>query len=156
MNVAAYIVRRIAWDSGYSYPLCESQSAQGSYDDTTGPRHVPIATFPTEREAKADAHRRNAEARAGRSPFWFAEDWRELTDLSVDDAAARLARKGLPPPPPSRHFEEFNDYPWLICRVWQEWWDRESVNWTAEQSADAWAVFDKLRFYDVVEVEMED
>lgn len=150
-----FAFRRAAWDVGYEAPFTLSESAQGSYGDTTGPRHVPVGLFPTEREAKAEAHRLNAEARRGRSPFWFIEEWEYATDLTVDEAAARLVRKGLPPPPP-RHPEEVGDDTWRTLPLWREWWDRESVNWTADQLADVWAVFSKLRFYDVIEIEVED
>ena len=43
-----------------------------------------------------------------------------LTDLSVEDAAARLIRKDLLPPP----VVVVDRYE--TCRAWREWWDRES------------------------------
>ena len=65
----------------------------------TGERFVAVALFLTEGEARAESYRLNAEARAGRSPFWFDSEWHGMTDLTVEEAAARLVRKGFSPPP---------------------------------------------------------
>lgn len=111
--------------------------------------------FATEHEAKAEAYQLSVEARAGRSPFWFEDQWNDFTDLTPEDAAVRLSRKGIPAPQP-RHPEDTGGLSWRTLEMWREWWDRESANWTAEQRADAWAVFNKLQFYDVTEIEMED
>lgn len=156
-RTAWYLVRRFAWYLDYGGLLIHSHSSQGYHCDGSGPRYDPVALYPTESRATAEAHRRNVEARQGRNPFWFAETLTDLTDSTLEEAASRLVRKGLPPPPP-RHPEERDehDYLWRTCESWRAWWDRESVNWTAEQLADAWAVFPKLRFYDVVEIELED
>jgi hypothetical protein len=149
-RTSSYTVCRFAWDGGAD--RCFSISF---FHDADLIRHVPVATFATELEAKAYAHQRNAETRAGWSPFWFTDDWKDLTDLTPEEAVARLARKGLPSPQ-LRHPEDTGGLSWRTLEMWRQWWDRESANWTAEQLADAWAVFPKLRFYDVIEIEMED
>jgi hypothetical protein len=147
---ACYTVYRFAWDRAAEQGFCIS-----FIHDANLTRHVPVATFTTEREAKAYAHQRNAETRVRWSPFWFTDEWKELTDLTPEEAVARLARKGLSTPPPLQP-EDTRGRFWRTLEMWRQWWDRESVNWNEQQWADAWAVFSKLRFYDVVEIEMED
>lgn len=120
-----------------------------------GPRYVPVALFATEHGAKIEVYRLTQILCARDNPFRFTSEWDELTDLSLEQTATRLVRKGLPPPPP-QHPEDTGKWLWRTVETWREWWDRESLNWTEEQRAAAWAVFDKLRFYDVIEIEMED
>lgn len=153
-TTAAYLVRRTAWEAEIGHPFLESTSWQGSYDQTTGTRHVAVTVFLTERDAKAEAYRLTQGARAGRSPFWFSHHLDEITDLSLLEVRARLIKKELAPPP--IHPQEDPDESWRTLEVWQEWWDRECGTWTADQLADAWAVFPKLRFYEMVEIDLED
>lgn len=154
-TITVYMVRRVAWHLDFGGLLIHSHSEQGYHCDGSGPRYAPVAIFTTEREANAEAHRLGQLLMMRGNPFQFTDEWEEMTDLSLDEAAARLVRKGLPPPPP-RHWEDTGEWLWRTCETWREWWDRESVNWTTEQLADAWAVFDKFRFYDVIEIELED
>lgn len=153
-RTAAYMVRRRAVDNGYDAALELGESFQGSVQDTIGPRHVAVTVFGTEKEANGVAHRLETDVRSGRSPFWFTDHWVDLTDLHPQRAAERLVRKGFSPPP-QPHPDDTEDDRWRTHEAWREWWDRESADWSEQQLADAWAVFHKLRFYDVVEIEME-
>jgi len=148
-----YLVRRITWDSGYGMLLFSSEADQGSPYNSSGERYLPTAIFGTQHEAKAEAEGLELAARSGRGPFWFAAEWQSMTDLSGEEATARLQQRGLLPADSSKKGRRgFGEN----THAWREWWDRESVNWTTEQLADAWAVFNKLRFYDVVEIEVEE
>ncbi len=161
----AYLVRRLAWDNWQFTSFSSSEAHQLGLGNPSGPRHVPVAVFGTPADAEECAERLSREVRDNRGPFWFASDWALLSTLDPEDITSRLWQ--LNPPLPDlpvpglspkkkkswkakgqerrrKHFYE-----------WREWWDRESGDWTAEQLADAWAVFDKLRFYDVVEIELE-
>ena len=156
-KTAMYLVRWIAWEGDSSAPFTESYSEQGSYADSTiGLRYLPVAVFDTEQQAKTDAHQREMAARAGVSPLWFDfYTLAELSQLDFHEAASRLLLKGIDSPP-AQHPKDEGESTYHTEIAWRAWWDRESVNWSEQQLADAWAVFPKLRFFDVVEIEIED
>ncbi|HVK13106.1 MAG TPA: hypothetical protein VM597_30415, partial [Gemmataceae bacterium] len=49
----------------------------------------------------------------------------------------------------------WSDY-WATDRLWSEWWDQTAPGLSPEQIESTWDLFDKLRFYEVVEVEYRD
>jgi hypothetical protein len=102
---------------------------------------MPVASFETFDEA--EMHRRvlEAEAREGENPFRFGgasiffqssldgprlHDW--LMDEAIDPPASEL-----------RHSD------------WRTWWNAFAHTWNSHQLAHAWAAFDKVRFFEVVE-----
>ena len=110
---------------------------------------VPEAVFLNRAEAEQDRKRRELAPREFFNPFSF--DWRNLTALTSTRLAVfrqKLAELGLTLPPPRPSYSEDNV-------EYREWWDRESANWTPEQRAGVWDVFDKVRLFEVVEIELE-
>jgi hypothetical protein len=156
-RTAWYLVRRIALDGDtyFGRILHASESDQGDFRNPLllGQRFVPVTLFATEREAKAESHRLDAASRTGLNPLGLSEDWDTLTSLTPDELAVRLHRKGFARFPVP---VENDEYHFVARNKWRDWWDEQSPSWTAEQLADAWAVFDKVRFFDVVEIEVED
>ena len=114
-----------------------------------GPVRVPEALFAERFDAERDRTARELTARELLNPFWlFDGELKFLTSLPDAEFRDRLRALGLTPPLPyAAHFGEMTDW-WL-------WWDTESANWTAEQRTAIWDLLDKVRLFEVVEVELE-
>ena len=131
MSASRYTVRRLGWH----------QPPHGDPYTRRIPVTEPIATFDTFDEAELHRREREAECREGENPFRFGgasvffqssldgprlHDW--LMDAGIDPPVSHL-----------RHGD------------WRVWWDAFAHTWSAEQLAHAWAAFDKVRFFDVIE-----
>ncbi|MBN9119943.1 MAG: hypothetical protein J0I06_12405 [Planctomycetes bacterium] len=135
MSASRYTVRRVGW----------FQPPHGDPYTRRLPGAEPVAAFDT--FDAAEAHRRELEsaARDDENPFRFGggsvffqssldgprlHDW--LMDAGIEPPASEL-----------RHSD------------WREWWNAFAHTWSADQLAHAWAAFDKVRFFDVAEVESD-
>ncbi len=153
----AYLVQRTAWDHMDWEPawvrVTGSMSLQGAvFDDDRGLRTVPVATLPFRAAAEAEARRLESEARGDYSPFWFGFDYDDVTGLPSAELAGRVAALGVSPPPDPPDDEDYG----TKTAVWSAWWDEQSPTWTPGQRDAVWELFDKLHFYEVIEIELED
>jgi hypothetical protein len=67
-------------------------------------------------------------------------DWSAWSSLSQDEAIERVVALGLPPPTGSRSSID-----------WEEWWDTTEMD--GRQSDAVWDMLDKIRFWEVIEIE---
>jgi hypothetical protein len=106
----------------------------------------PVAAFETLAAADARVADLEAEARAYPAPFRFGppHEWGTLDPPRLFGVLSELA--------PIDFASLWNDYT-VPDRLWAAWWDAIVPTLTPEQIAFAWSLFDKLRFYEVVEVE---
>jgi hypothetical protein len=118
---------------------------QGIEVEDNGPVRVPEAVHFDRAATERECERRELAARELLNPFWLGPTV-ELSSRNADDIHADIGRMGLTPPPAPNPFD---------VGSWYEWWDHESANWTAEQRAAVWAMFDKVRLFEVVEIELE-
>jgi hypothetical protein len=77
-------------------------------------------------------------------------DWLEAEGLEppAGQRAAWLAWEAQKHNSPRRYDPE-------SYKAWWEWWHDNSRQWPAEQRERVWDRLDRVRFYDVVEVEAE-
>jgi hypothetical protein len=105
-----------------------------------------VAAFDT--LAAADAHMAGleTEARTHPAPFRFGppHEWGTIDPPTLFGVLSRLA--------PINFTNQWSDYT-APDRLWAAWWDAVVPTLTADQIAFTWGLFDKLRFYEVVEVE---
>ena len=131
MSTSNYIVRKLGW----------YQPPHGDPYTRRLPTSSPVASFGSFDEAEMHRRELEAESRAGENPFRFGggsvffqssldgprlHDW--LMDAGIEPPASEL-----------RHAD------------WRVWWNSFAHTWSEHQLAHAWAAFDKVRFYDVVE-----
>jgi hypothetical protein len=113
--------------------------------DDGGPVRVPEAVFLDRDAAERERARRELTAREVLNPFWLG-GVSTVSSLSEDKFRARLPELGFSPLPPKPNSW---DATYLAA-----WWDEESANWTAEQRSAVWDLLDKVRLFEVVEVEL--
>ncbi|HJZ57324.1 MAG TPA: hypothetical protein VKE74_20315 [Gemmataceae bacterium] len=116
---------------------------------------VPVAAYLSADEAWAAAWKRDEEAHPFLNPFWFGPPglWvtRELEEPSITAAGflSFLTAQGLGPVLPE---EELN---WWTPTEWVPWWDAIAPVLSPEQRTSVWAVLERLRLHEVVEVPLE-
>lgn len=131
MNASRYTVRQLGWH----------QPPHGDPYTRRVPTAVPVASFGTFDGAEERRRELEIRAREGENPFRFGgcsvffqssldamrlHDW--LMDEGIDPPASEL-----------RHGD------------WHAWWAAFAHTWTEGQLHHAWAAFDKVQFFDVVE-----
>jgi hypothetical protein len=132
----AYIVRRLNWwynDEFYDYTVPgETLCAFRSRD-------------------KAEDHRRQleAQARGTETPFDYGDSFEDITNLSDEEIERRFAAADIVYP------TEADDEGWDRGE-WRIWWEENVDEWTPEQRQAAWDVFEEVRFFEIVEIEIED
>jgi hypothetical protein len=106
----------------------------------------PVAAFPTLSAADALVAELEAEARTYPSPFRFgpALEWGTLHASGVYGFLSQFA--------PIDFASLWTDY-LASDHAWIRWWDNALPSLSAEQIAEVWALFENLRFYEVVAVE---
>ena len=124
--------------------IWEDNHYQGLEDADNGPVRVPEAVFFDCAAAERERTRRELLAREFLNPFWLGQ-LRELSSRDASDVHARLRELESFPMPLSH--AEVDD--------WAKWWDRASANWTDEQRAAVWKLFNQVRLFEVIEVELE-
>ena len=125
---------RLPW--GGSFHRCESDSS------------VPLEVFAT--REKAEARRRELEAVAHHelSPFLFG-DLNQLSRIDEEEFSLEVDKLGLPPP---------QGFEWegrAFCD-WSGWWDILAGDMTDDQRAGVWDLLDKLNFYTITVIELEE
>ena len=114
------------------------------------PAGRPVGVYDT--LAMADAVQAEMEAVARTevpSPFRFGSvlEWSTLHASAVWGVLSDLR--------PITFTGLWSDY-WATDGIWSEWWDQTAPGLSPQQVDIAWDLFDKLRFYEVVEVEYRD
>ncbi len=131
MSVPRYTVRQLGW----------YQAPHGDPYTRRVPTTVPVATLDTFDDA--EAHRRECEsaARESENPFRFGGR-SVFFQSSLDGPRLHdwLMDAGIEPPVSELRHDD-----------WRAWWEAFAHTWSADQLAHAWAAFDKVRFFDVVE-----
>jgi hypothetical protein len=131
MSTLRYTVRSLGW----------YQPPHGDPYTRRIPTATPAASFDTFDEAEIHRRTLEAESREGENPFRFGGaslffqsslDVPRLHDWLMDEAID-------PPESELRHAD------------WRAWWNAFAHTWSEHQLAHAWAAFDKVRFFDVVE-----
>jgi|GEM_PF-6361769 len=131
MSTSKHTVRKLGW----------YQPPHGDPYTRRIPTVAPVESFNTFDEAEMHRRTLEANAREGENPFRFGggsiffqssldgprlHDW--LMDGGIDPPTSEL-----------RHSD------------WRVWWDAFAHTWSSDQLAHAWAAFDKVRFFEVVE-----
>jgi hypothetical protein len=141
---------RLATDPGVSLTR-----AEGQYGDPAPAVGVPVAAFTDPDEAWREAWRLDESAHPFLNPFWFGPPgyW---TDSVGDDPRlsqrgfwAFVADRGLGPVLPAEELD------WWAPDGWRRWWDATAAWLTPDQRLDVWAVLERLRLHEVVEVPVE-
>jgi hypothetical protein len=118
---------------------------------------VPVAAYLSAHEAWVAAWQRDEEAHPFLNPFWFGPPglWmdasRESGRTQVVQAGffSFLTAEGLGPVLPE---ESLN---WWTPAGWVPWWDAVAPMLSPEQRTTVWAVLERLRLHEVVEVPLE-
>jgi hypothetical protein len=113
---------------------------------------TPYKAFRTREAAEAERERMEDGARdvMEMHPFQIngLGDWSAVSSLSQDEAAERVKALGLQPPVVAPHpYSEGKE-----MRDWETWWDE--VEMTPSQCNGVWDLLDKVRFWEVIEVEV--
>ncbi len=109
----------------------------------------PLASYANLEAAYAEMARLEVEARAdSTNPFRFgaAHGWTSLHPAEVWERLSQLGKINFNR---NANFRR-------VDNLWCAWWDRIAPTLSCTQIAEVWAIFDKLRFHDVVTVEYRD
>jgi len=135
-----------SWD-GAPPSLFDNFHYQPREEAEGGPVRVPEVLLFDRETANCVRRERDLAARGLLNPFWLGIP-DELSSLSESEFRERTRELGLIPPIPyGTSFGDVTDW-WL-------WWDAKSADWTTEQRAAVWDLLDKVRLYEVVEIELE-
>lgn len=111
---------------------------------------TPYTAFRTREQAEADRRENEEIARdvMDLHPFQINGlcEWSAWSSLPQKEAVARVKALGLEPPGPG--YNKTLD--------WEGWWDAHLDDMSGEQETAVWDMLDKIRFYEVVEVESPD
>jgi hypothetical protein len=111
---------------------------------------TPYTAFRTREQAEADRLENEEMARDMMElhPFQINGlcDWSAWSSLPQEEAVERVTALGLPAPGPG--YRDTLD--------WEGWWDEQQEEMTGEQESAVWDLLDKIRFYEVVEIEFPD
>jgi hypothetical protein len=142
-----FVVGRVAWTvepRGGGFTAFEPNRTENPY----GPDHrcVPVAAFAGRNVAEAWMRERELEAARLFNPFW------RVGPTSVPRfescAATRDRLKELVGPVPDESFGHRKQ------AGWRTWWDEHVPTWSDETLAAVWELFDRVRFYDVLELDV--
>ena len=138
-----YLVQRKTWFNEYS-----------AFDDPDCIKGggVPVAVFATRKAANAHARVLEKQARQeASSPFLLltGETYEYELELTDEQICAKIRELGLESPTPvkgkySKHI------------TWPTWYDSVAESLTPEQFDGLWALFAKLKVYEVVQVPLVD
>jgi hypothetical protein len=159
----AYVVQRVPWQY--------VDRSEPMRDPEPGGAGFPLKVFSD--RAAAEAYRRplEREARQGENPFNYGRypggsfpSLADHTSMPTGEFIAWLEAEGLEPPAGQRQAwlaweAQKQSHPGRYdegsYKAWWEWWHENSGRWPAEQRERVWDRLDRVRFYDVVEVDAE-
>ncbi|MDY3563617.1 hypothetical protein R5W23_005233 [Gemmata sp. JC673] len=147
-NPCMFLVARIGWcvDSSDGQ-TCQYHDLMNRAGEDR--RFVPVAAFTIREDAERRMRELELEAARLFNPFWrigplFAlasQPEALLPRLAV--IAGSLPSDAVANGSASR-------------RVWCEWWDEHVPDWSDETLWEVWSLFDQIRFYAVLEIEVGD
>jgi hypothetical protein len=156
-----YVVQRLLWIyDDRSVPLRESEPADAGF---------PVRAFASREEAEEHCRGLNLAAAEANQPFQHGRRWGQsfpslddFTSMSTGDFFAWLEQEGIEPPEGQKAaWQKWTNEPEASRRfnsdsyaAWQSWWDGPSVL-TDGQRARILEKLDKVRYYEVVEVEAD-
>jgi hypothetical protein len=113
---------------------------------------TPVASFSRREDAAALRDQLERETRAQVAvPFRLGEDIPALSSLAEEEFCVRVQGLGLTPP--KAHHPFYESY---TCRYWAAWYDALAGSLTSEQKAGLWALLDRVRSYQVTEIELNE
>jgi hypothetical protein len=128
-----YVVQRVGW------------SFNDEWFFRDGPiKDQQIAAYTRRELAEAELLRRERQQQAVECPFQYYggdSDVECVSHLTEQEFVQFLASIGLTPRA-------------ATCR-WEEWWEVTAATLTPEQHQAIWSVMTKVKFHEIVEVEME-
>lgn len=132
MSETRYLVARYEWQV----------TEDGSWRVDDDPVE-PVAFFASRAAAEDAARRLEREARAALTPFRMCRSLDLLTGRDAPALSAALRAIGLPP--------LGDDH-----STWPTWWEEHVVPLSDDARHLVWDVFNRLKFYCIDEVEVED
>jgi hypothetical protein len=108
-----------------------------------------VQSFRTRQQAEACRRELETKARQEVSPFRFAHELELVSSIGEMQFLARLEQLRISPP--ARQTTPYGDY-----YQWSQWWEGTVDDLTDEQTAAVWALLDRLKFYRVSAVELEE
>ncbi len=135
MSSRSFVVERLNWQ-----PASEEYGSRKKWAWMPGAARV--ACFADAASAEADCSRRESERRGEVNPFTCGGSMHERSSLDEPRLCDWLLDAGLEPPEPDEYGHA----------NWSDWW--EGARPTKEQERAVWEIFDKVAFYEVVEVEL--
>lgn len=138
-----YLVQRRTWYGEY-----------GVYDDPDCIEGggVPVAMFATRKEAAARVRELEKQARREMSsPFLLltAEVFDSELGFTDEEFCAAIRALGLKPPKEKK-------VRYGSCRPWAAWYDEIAETLTPDQRDGIWALFAKVKVYEIVAVPVEE
>jgi hypothetical protein len=118
----------------------------GTYVLLPGEHHE--SAFAGEDEARADADRREADARLRINPFHCGTTWADRCSMPEPVFSDFLRDAGIEPPVPKKGRSRSKP---PEAPDWAAWWDRNAGKMSAAQHDRVWQGLDRLRFYEVSE-----
>jgi hypothetical protein len=138
-----YVVQRRTWfDDHLAFEGTDCIEGSG----------VAVAAFITEAAATAHARQLEQLVRAdASSPFLFViwDNYEHHLEVTEEGMCATVRSLGLDPP------EEVQER-YFRYRPWPRWYDGIAATLTPGQFAGLWELFEKLKVYEVVEVELDE
>lgn len=134
----AYVVQRLTWQYNDNWHDLENDE--------------PIKAF---RDPElAELHRQELEEperENWRNPLRAAGPMENATSLSEEQLTARLVELGIEPPP----LETVDGSTYRDYFGNDEWWNRLWYTWRRQFVHQVWDLFDRVRFYEVVEIDLD-
>ncbi len=144
-----YLVQEILWEILFDCwdPIWEFEDSErlrpemGTFRRRNTGQGRPVKLFADKEAAFQFRRWREAEAREFRNPFLHGEKLEDLTTMPGGIFHDWLVEADLQPPLVSP----------FDPTVWFQWWRDEKM--TEEQRAKVWQALDKVRFFDVIQLE---
>jgi hypothetical protein len=111
-------------------------------------RFVPVAAFADRGAAEAFMREQELEAARVFNPFQVLGPLSTLTSLSPAEFTRRLDTVAGPLPEAQFAAED-------RLKHWRPWWDEHQPQWSDTTLAVVWELFDAVRFYDILELDVE-
>ncbi len=146
-----YVVQQIPWRF----------TARGNpYVAVEGRPGTPVKVFANRERADVFCRDLNRQKQSKENPFRYQPEepaggsYLDFYTTRGEDAFLALVRsEGLTPP--TRDRDPYKDYDGLDSEPWVKWWQAHRPGWDDRLVARLWDAIDRVRFYEVVEVDLE-
>jgi hypothetical protein len=139
-KLKCYIVQQVSWNYNDEWYYRED----GDGTENSPNFHRPVKVFRSRENAEAFAHEKDVAARKGwgGNPFSFCESLDQMTTLSTEEFWERVQALGVPRPSAQPGGYWFG----------YDWWERAKLK--PEVANAIWDLFDRVRFFEVIEIEL--